>query len=148
MSHTTRINSVKITNVNAMRRAVQRLNNAKGLNLEFVDKNAKAKVWERSIPVAFAVNIPGVQMGLNVGFEGDPQKGYTPVYDYHGGWIGQKIGGGHDIAETPEEQRLAHIGGLMQAYAHEVALEVAGQANAMVDETFNAETGEVVLLVA
>lgn len=144
MSHTTKVNSVKITSIAALERAVQTLNNQKGLNLT-VRRNAPCKLWYENRQCAVVVDVPGVQMGLNVGFEGNEQTGLTPIFDAHGGWIAKHIGGGKALAKTTEERQLANIGALMHAYAVEAVRDVAGASGAMITEEFNPATGETVM---
>lgn len=147
MSHTTTIKTVKVTNVNAMERAVAQLNQKHGLNLKF-QRGGSVQLWYEAKPCAFTVTIPGVRKGLNVGFQGTEAEGYTPLFDAHGGWIAEHIGGGKKLAKTDDERNLANIGMLMHAYAVEQVREVAGQANCMVGEEFNPATGEMVMQLA
>ena len=144
MSHTTTVKSVKVTNVQAMRRAVEALNAAQGTNYVFTD-NGHCQLWGTKKSCAFTITVPGVRMGLNVGFEGNEAEGYTPVFDAHGGWIAEHLGGGRSLAKTPDEINLSNIGKLMHQYSLEVVRTVAGEAGCMLTEQFNAETGQTVV---
>lgn len=146
MSHTTTIKSVKVTNLNAMERAVEALNAKHGLNLR-VKRNSRVQLWFETKAAALVVDVPGVDRGLNVGFVGNEREGYVPVFDAHGGWIADKIGGGAELAQTADEHNVANIGMLMHAYAVETVREVAGASNAMVTESFDAATGQTVMQV-
>jgi len=145
MSHTTRINTVRITSMAAAQEAVVKLNDEKGLNLSF-QEGGSVQLWGHTKKCAFTINVPGCQ--FNLGFEAHDDGTYTPVFDAHGGWLAQHIGGGKELAKTPQERTMANIGGFLQQYGRSAALEVARQSNAMVTETYDEVSGGYILQVA
>lgn len=145
MSHTTRVSNVKITDIAAAKAAVETLNRDHNLGLTFTQP-AQVRLWSEERAVAFAIGVPGTR--FNVGFEGNEQDGYSPIFDAHGGELSRVIGGGQHLAKTVEERNLSNIGKFMHAYGVEAVRNVAQTAGAMMQETFNPQTGETVMQLA
>ena len=145
MSHTTTVKSIKVTDLAVLERAVTRLAQQKGVDLRF-ERDSQCRLWFNSPVMPAVVKVPGCK--FDVGFKANEDGTYSPQFDAHGGWLYPYTGGGAEIAETSDEKKLSMIGGLMQAYAIEAVNNVAGNSNAMVQENWNSDTGEMVMLVA
>lgn len=118
ISHTTKVSSVRVHDIAALRAAVAALQQ-EGLPVS-LEENAPCRLWSQNpkMPYVVKVNNASGRNRFDVGFEKAADgKGYIPVFDYHGNWIGEVLGQGFNVAKTNEERVLANIGKLMQAYS-------------------------------
>lgn len=144
MSHTTRVKAVKVLDLNALEAAVQNFARERKVNISF-ERNAPVRLWSTTPKVDAVVKVPGTRFDL--GFERQEDGSYTPVFDAHGGYLAAVLGGGRELAKTPEEHMLSQIGGIMQAYTREVLMRTAHAQGALVSEHIAAD-GTVVLQIA
>ena len=117
ISHTSRVADVRVQDIEALKSAVQDLAK-QGLPVR-LEENGTCRLWSQAPRMPYVVKV-GNTSGPNrfdVGFEkAKDGVGYVPVFDAHGGWLGQVLGQGQDIAKTHEERLLSNIGKLMQSY--------------------------------
>lgn len=116
MSHTTKINSVPIRSISALKQAALSLK-AMGINCELVS-NTKPRMYydDQSSKLPYVLRLPDCR--FDVGFEQQADGTYTPVMDLWNGHIGGVLGTGGD---NNQEQ----IGKLLREYSKEVACEDA-----------------------
>lgn len=143
ISHTTRVKAVKVKDIDALRAAVETLARERNINIR-LEENAGARLWSTEPKCAFVVKVPDCRFDL--GFERQEDGSYAPMFDAHGGYLAKFLGGGRELAKTPEEQMLSNIGGIMQAYTREVLTRTAQMQGALVNTT-TAEDGTVVLQI-
>ena len=143
ISHTTRVKAVKVTDIDALRAAVDTLARERNVKIT-LEENTGARLWSTEPKFPYVVKVKDCR--FDVGFERGEDGSYTPVFDAHGGYLAQFVGGGQKLAKTPEEQMLSNIGGLMQAYTREVLTRTAQMQGALVT-TSTTEDGTVVLQV-
>lgn len=144
MSHTTRVKAVKVLDLNALEAATANFARERGVNISF-ERNAPVRLWSTTPKVDAVIKVPGTWFDL--GFERQDDGSYTPIFDAHGGYLAKVLGGGRELAKTPEEQMLSNIGGIMAAYAREVLVRTAQAQGALVHE-FVAPDGTMVLQIA
>lgn len=116
MSHTTKINSVPIRSIAALRQAALSLK-AMGVKCELV-ANEKPRMYfeDQSGKLPYVLRLSNCP--YDIGFELQADGTYTPVMDLWGGHIAKVLGtGGEDNGQQ--------IGKLLREYSKEVACEDA-----------------------
>jgi hypothetical protein len=145
MSHTTRVQDIRVHNVTALEAAVAAMNVTMNGKLT-LKKDADCRLWGSAKQRCEAVvTVQGCR--FDVGFEkAKDGNGLVPVFDAHGYELYTHLGQGKEIAKTPAEQTLCHIGKLMQAYAFEAIKHEALLQGASFTHTLN-PTGQLVMAI-
>lgn len=123
MSHTTTIKTVKITNVQALHKAVAELK-AKGVNCELVE-NARPRMYydHQQVLCPYVLKLPGTK--YDVGFEKQEDGSFAPIFDEYQGYVSSQIGAKCALPKTAEGRSQHAIGQLMQGYAKHAAIDAA-----------------------
>lgn len=149
MSHTTEINSVKITDLNALRSAVQDLNNA-GVDcilLENVAPRMYSAGQHGKCDYVLRLN----KGRYDVGFEKAPEGHYRTVLDSWNNHVGQHLGAGAfcPIPGTEEGRAQHAIGALLQGYAkHAITNEARRKGMQVTGSYVDEKTGAIKLVLA
>lgn len=146
MSHTTKVNSVRVHNVQALATAITELNASTGLNIT-MHENTTCRLWGSSTAKCDVVlKIPGQR--FDVGFQKAPDgNGLVPIFDAHGGELYRVIGQGSEICQTREDHNLSNIAKVMQAYTQQaIYAEALAQSGNILSQTVT-EQGAIVMQV-
>lgn len=144
MSHVTRLRGVKFNDVDAMRKAVKRLND-KGIKCDLVE-NQKPRVHGMdSSPVCpYVLKLSGA---YDVGFEKATDGSFTPVFDTYQNHVGNQIGATCPMPNTTEGRMQHQMGQFAQLYAEEAAVNQALSQGYMVESTSTDADGNVNLVL-
>ncbi|MCF1459296.1 MAG: DUF1257 domain-containing protein [Shewanella sp.] len=125
MSHTTTIKGVELHDRHALQRAIDMLNQERGLNLQIID-NAKPRAYYTNQAGMSGEAEMVIKCGgrYDVGLYRNEQGVIEPRFDAWGGDISKELGNGST------KSHIDHIGGLLQEYsiaAATIAAENSGQ---------------------
>lgn len=145
MSHTTRVNEVRVHNKAALLAAVEQVQQKHGVRIT-VKENAECRLWaSQRAKCDVVLSIAGCR--FDVGFQqAKDGAGLTPIFDSHGNELYQYLGQGREVAQTSEEKAMMHIGKLMQEYAYQALYAEAMTQSASVDVAVN-EANQYVMTV-
>jgi len=150
MSHTTRLKTVSIKSITAVRAAVQALQ-AKGVRVELKEKvKPRAYYGETQIGVCdYVLYLPDGQ--YDVGLDRQEDGTYAPVFDEWGSHVGRKLGADVNACPMPTtmEGRAQHqIGQFMQEYTKAATIEAAIAQGYMVESATVDDQGQCHLVLA
>lgn len=146
MSFVTKINSVVVTDIAALRAAVDKLK-AQGVNINLVE-NTKPRVhgWDQAPVCEYVVQLPNTN--YDVGFKYDATtKAYEPVLDTYRNEVGSQLAPSCRVDSTvPEAHR--QIGKLAQYYAEAAATNAAVMQGYSVDGATTDAEGNIHLTIS
>lgn len=145
MSHTTKINTIKIQDVRAMEAAVQDLK-ASGVNCSLTP-NARPRMYYRAQEVQCDYVLQLHDGQYDVGFQKEADGSYAPIFDKHANYVGSKIGARCAMPSTEEGQALHCIGQFMQNYSKHAAMNAARDKGYMVEGAVTDENGKVQITI-
>lgn len=137
MSHTTKIKSVAIRSISAVREAVKRLQ-AQGVQCELVENQRPRMYYNNQHGVCpYVLKLQG---RYDVGLDRQEDGSYVPVFDSWEGDISKQIGVSAK-GLSGEEEQAANIGRFMQEYGRAVTMEAAMAQNLMLESETRDEQG-------
>lgn len=145
MSHTTRVNTVKIQDVRALRSAVQDLKNS-GVNCE-LEENARPRMYfkQQEVQCDYVLRLKDGKYDL--GFEKQADGSYTPIFDEHANYVGGQIGAACPMPNTKEGRTQHQIGRFMQNYAKHAAMNAARDKGQLVESCTVDNQGRVKITI-
>ena len=146
MSHTTKIQSVPIKSVDALRSAVLALKEM-GVNCDLLE-NTKPRMFYRHQEelCEFVLKLHDCQYDLGFRLEqSESGKSYAPIFDEWGDYIAQHLSVGKR-PQNKEDQSAWHIGKFLQQYSVSEVREEAHLNGWTVDEEVD-ESGEIHLSI-
>lgn len=149
MSHTTSVETVKITDLSALRSAVQELQNA-GVDCTLIE-NSAPRMYSAGQHGACDFVLRLNKGRYDVGFEKTEEGHYRTVLDAWGNHVGQHLGAGAycPLPSTDEGQAQHAIGRLLQGYAKHAILNEARKKGMQVTGTYvDEKSGEIRLVLA
>lgn len=131
MSHTTTIRSVKVTDLDALRKAVADLKNS-GVDCDLVE-NAQPRMYfgNQSGKCEYMLRLNKGR--YDVGFQKQKDGSYAPIFDEYQNYVGSQIGAKCALPTTAEGRAQHQIGQLMQGYAKHAAINAATQRGYVVE---------------
>jgi len=151
MSHVTVLEGVTITSINAVKQAVQELNQ-QGINVR-LQEGGKPRVhgYDSVQECDYVLKLDGA---YDVGLKRNEEGNFDPILDVYQGHVGRYLGASCPLPGTAryasQEQTQHEIGKFLQLYAKHAALEAAMNEGHMVDScTFDSDGNiQIVLAVA
>lgn len=150
MSHNVKIENIKITSKEALRKAVEELK-AEGVNISYAE-NADYRGWDSSQSGKFPIVVKMPDMRVDLAFEQNADGSYTPVYDTYLARQIARNGLGYTREELSPEvcdinSPAAGIGKLIQRYGVVAAEEQAAMQGLVAQRSYNEQTKELSLIV-
>lgn len=133
MSHTTRIKTVPIRSVSALRKAAEALNR-RGIRCELVE-NQRPRMYSANQSEKLPYVLRLKDCVYDVGFTLETDGTLTPVVDKWRDYIKRMIG-------TDAKGSASHIGQLMREYSKEVVLEDAEDQGYMIESCELGDNGQ------
>lgn len=144
MSHTTQITSVRITDINALESAAEKLR-AEGVNCQIVrDQKPRMYYENQHGKCDYVLSLPDSR--YDVGFDKQEDGSYVPVYDEWANQIKDQIGAACPV-DNEGDRSLCHIGKFMQYYAVDAAINAATAQGYYVESAETDEQGNVQLVI-
>lgn len=139
MSHTTSVKSVKITDIEALKKAVQNLAE-QGRQVTLVE-NAVPRMYykDQHGKCDYVLKLGGI---YDVGLEKQKDGSYVPVFDEWGGHVANVLGTKKKVPAGTNKAEVA-IGALMSEYALEATRNYAYSQGLLIDSIFEDEQGNV-----
>lgn len=140
MSHVTKLKSVQITDVRALRAAVAKLQ-SKGIKCSLVE-NEKPRVhgYDAAPTCEYVLKLDGA---YDLGLQKQEDNSYIPVFDTYQNHVGKQIGATCPIPSTAAGRQQHQMGQFLQAYAEEAARNQAMSQGYMVEDTTTDAEGNV-----
>ena len=149
MSHVTKLAGVVITDIGAVRAAVQELNSL-GVTVGIAE-NQKPRVhgYDSVEKCDYVLTLPGA---YDVGLKRNAEGNYEPVLDVYQGHVGRYLAPTCPVPGTRAYQSQEHtqheIGRFLQLYAKHAAMNAAATAGHIVDSCFTDAEGNIQLVLA
>ena len=149
MSHVTKLAGVVITDVGAIRAAVQELNSL-GVNVTLTE-NAKPRDhgYDTVETCDLVLKLDGA---YDVGLKRNAEGNYEPVLDVYQGHVGKYLGATCPLPGTAgyrsQEHTQHEIGRLLQLYAKHAAMNAASAMGHVVDSCSTDAEGNIQLVLA
>ena len=148
MSHTTRLKSVVIRDVTALRQAAAELKNM-GVSCA-LEENQAPRMYSvaQANECAFVLRLQNGE--YDVGFEKQKDGTYVPVFDEFMGYVANEIGAGDScpMPNTPEGKAQHQIGKFFQQYSKHAAINVAVMQGYTVESALTEKDGTINLVLA
>ena len=133
MSHTTRIQTVPIKDIIALRMAAQRMK-ANGINCELAE-HARPRMYfrEQEVECDYVLRLPDGK--YDVGFERQKDGSYAPIFDEYADEVGRLLAVQACPFKGSSEERAMHaIGALSREYARCAAVNAASASGYFLEE--------------
>ena len=148
MSHTTKLKTVIIRDVSALRSAVAELA-ASGIKCHMIE-NAKPRMYYAGQGEVCDYVLKLDAGKYDVGFEKQEDGTYVPVFDEYANYVGDFLGADRAVCPLPStrEGKVQHqLGKFFQSYAKHAAINVAIASGYMVENTTTDAAGNVHLVL-
>lgn len=149
MSHTTKLKSIAIRDISALRSAVAEIK-ASGVECELVEKQTPrmySPQQEKDLGVCdYVLRLPNSR--YDVGFEKQQDGSYIPVFDDWNNQVGSQIGAACPMPGTKEGNAQHAIGRFMQSYLKHATTNIARAKGQMVQSCHVNPNGEIKLVLS
>lgn len=147
MSHTTKLKSVVIRDVAAMKAAVAELQ-AQGIKCKLAE-NTRPRMYYKDQHGTCDYVLQLEDSQYDVGFEKQEDGTYVPVFDEYAGHVEKQIGAGAacPMPNTQEGRAQHRIGKFFQNYSRNAAINAAVQQGYFVEGSTTDENGNVHLII-
>lgn len=141
MSHVTTLKGISFKDVDAMHKAVARLQE-RGINCEIV-KNAKPRVHGYDAAPTCELVLKLKDGEYDVGFQKQADGSYEPIFDTYMNHVGGQIGASCPLPNTAGGKQQHQMGQFSQLYAEEAARAQAISQGYMVEDVTTDDEGNV-----
>jgi hypothetical protein len=146
MSHTTTIGTVAITDIAALRAAVQDLKNS-GVQCELAEKTTPRMYFRhQEVQCDYVLKLPMAK--YDVGFQKQENGTYLPITDLYGQSVAGQLGASCPMPNSEAGRAQHAVGKLMQGYARHAATNAARAKGYTVERSWTDAEGNTQLVLA
>lgn len=145
ISHTTTIGTVAITDIAALRAAVNDLKNS-GVQCELAEKTKPRMYFNhQEVQCDYVLKLP--MSKYDVGFQKQENGTYLPMTDLYGNHVAGQLGASCPMPQSQEGRAQHAVGKLMQGYARHAATNAARAKGYTVERSFTDKDGNAQLVL-